>query len=86
MKWDTTKKMQTEFILANKEVDNKKYYEMLECLPPVAMVQNAFLVGEPVKHDKNFIPYYDLYFTHNDKYFYGGITTENDFKTWLIPA
>lgn len=27
------------------------YFDMLECLPPIRMSANAFLVGEPYSHD-----------------------------------
>lgn len=31
----------------------KMYWEMLECLPPRAMTQNAFLVGEPLRSNEH---------------------------------
>lgn len=88
MKWDTTKKLQTEFMQKDKEVTDEKYYEMLEVLPPEAMVANAFLVGEASNHapdlSGNYNALYDLYFTDNDKFFYGGIASISDFKAFLI--
>jgi hypothetical protein len=88
MKWDTTKKLQTEFIKKDQEVTEEKYYEMLEVLPPFAMVSNAFLVGEPTDYGRDlsgkFNARYSLYFQDNSKCFYGGETSINDFKTFLI--
>ena len=53
MKWDTSKKLQTDFMQKTDEVPEEKYYEMLEVLPPEAMASNAFLVGEPDDHAKD---------------------------------
>jgi len=88
MKWDTTKKLQTEFMLKDKEVSEKKYWEMLEVLPPEAMVSNAFLVGEPTDHSKdlsgNYNARYSLYFKDENKFYYGGEASIDDFKTFII--
>ncbi len=86
MKWNTDLKLQLDFIQETIPVTDKKYYEMLECLPPQALVKNAFLVGEPVRHNHKGEALYDCY-AHKDKqgYFVGTIT-EKEFKTWLIPA
>jgi hypothetical protein len=94
MKWDTTKKLQTDFIIPYNEVDEEKYWEMLEVLPPEAMVSNAYLVGEPTDH-VNGVPRFALYFRKNvtvddkkigEKFFYGGLVSVSDFCLWLIPA
>ena len=84
MQWNTTRKLQTEYI-KGEEVTRERYYEMLEVLPPQAMVQNAFLVGEPTDHGDHGRARYALYFTQDGKYFYGGLASENDFKIWLLP-
>jgi hypothetical protein len=34
------------------ETTEKMYWQMLECLPPRKMSQNAFLVGEPLRHNE----------------------------------
>lgn len=88
MKWDTTKKLQTEFLLKDKEVPEKEYWDMMEALPPEAMVQNAFLVGEPQDHEKDlsghFGARYSLYFRDNEKHYFGGYASISDFKTFII--
>lgn len=88
MQWDTTKKLQTDIMLKSEPTTEEIYFEQLGCLPPQAMVSNAFLVGEPFDHDKDlsgiFGARYDLYFIHKKKYYYGGLVSEGDFKTFLI--
>jgi len=76
--------LQTEFIIKQKEVTAEKYEEMLGCLPPERMTSNAFLVGEPVCHNSEGKPMFDLYFTEGEKYYYGGLATVSDFNTWII--
>lgn len=34
------------------ETTEEMYWEMLGCLPPRKMSANAFLVGEPLRHDE----------------------------------
>ena len=34
------------------ETTEAMYWAMLECLPPRKMSQNAFLVGEPLRHNE----------------------------------
>ena len=34
------------------ETTEEMYWAMLECLPPRKMSQNAFLVGEPLRHNE----------------------------------
>ena len=87
MKWDTSKKLQTEFMLKDSEVTESKYYEMLEVLPPEAMASNAFLVGEPTDHAKdlsgNFGARFDLYFKDGEKFYYGGLASLSDYQTFV---
>lgn len=84
MLWDTKKKLQVD-LLVGKETTEAIYYEMMECLPPVALACNAYLVGEP-KDYKNGLPRYELFFKKGEKFFCGGLETEIKFKTWLVPA
>ena len=82
-----SKKLQTEFFLRDQEVTEERYDEMLGALPPERMTGNAFLVGEPMDHNgEGCRARYELYFTHEGKYFYGGLATVKDFEMWLIPA
>ena len=72
----------------DKEVTEQDYWYMLEVLPPEMQASNAFLVGEPTDHapdlSHKFGPRYALYFTHDGKYYYGGLASVSDFKTFLI--
>lgn len=87
--YHTGKKLQIEFMKKDTEVSMEVYNEMLGVLPPQQMANNAFLVGEPTTHNKDlsghFNPLYELYFLSNDKAYYGGLASENDFITFLIP-
>jgi hypothetical protein len=70
-------------MLKNSEVTEENYYYFLGCVPPRAMVRNAFLVGEAYDHKgKDGAPRYELYFTDSDKYYYGGLTTLQEFMMW----
>ena len=62
-----------------------KYEEMLSCLPPERMTTNAFLVGEPVDHNENGQPRFDMYFEEGNKFYCAGLATISDFETWLLP-
>ncbi len=35
-----------------REVSHKIYWDQLECVPPVRMERNCFMVGEPWHHDE----------------------------------
>lgn len=78
------KKIQLEFILPVEQVTPERYYEMLECLPPIRMVLNAFLVGEATQYNKKGIPLYDFYFEKRGQYFYGGEITTKEFDVFAI--
>ena len=88
MEWNTSKKLQDVFMLKDSEVTAEKYYEMLEVLPPQAMNANSFLVGEPSDHAKDasgvYRPRYALYFTVGEKFYYGGLASEDDYKAFEI--
>lgn len=75
--------------MRSSEVTKDKYFEMLEVLPPQAQATNGFLVGEPYDHAEDmsheFGPRYQAYFTENGKYYYGGLASVSDFKTFLVP-
>ena len=82
------KKLDTQFLLKDKEVSQEKYDEMLGALPPIRMTDNAFLVGEAYDHAKDlsgrFGARYDLYFMEKGKCFYGGLTSVGDFDAFVI--
>jgi len=82
------KTLQTDLMKKDIEVSADTYWEMLEVLPPEMQVTNAFLVGEPTDHapdlSHNVRPRFALYFTHDGKYYYGGLASVSDFKTFLI--
>jgi hypothetical protein len=82
------KYFQTEFMLKDREVPAEKYEEMLCCLPPERMTSNAFLVGEASDYGLglggHFDARYELYFMSNEKYYYGGLATVQDFDTFTI--
>ena len=90
MKWDTTKKLQAESMKKDSEVTEAQYYEMLECLPPIALSANAFLVGEASDYAKDLSGQYNaryaLYFRDSEKCYYGGLASIDDYKAFLIPA
>lgn len=52
--WAAMKANKTQWITTTESM----YFEMLECLPPVAMRSNAFLVGEPDHHNAEGKPVY----------------------------
>jgi hypothetical protein len=83
-------RFQTELLSKDTPVSTDKFDEMLGCLPPERMASNAFLVGEPTKHGKdlsgNFSALYELYFSENNQYFYGGLASVDDFDTFIIPS
>ncbi len=80
MKWNTEKNLKTKNLPVNcfQRVSDVKYYEMLEALPPQAMVKNAFLVGEPTDHVKG-QPVYECYFRDEGMSFRAGIMSEKTF-------
>ena len=83
------KQLQTELLMRAREVTEAQYDEMLGCLPPERMHGNAFLVGEPVRHKKEgntYVPTFDLYFSHEGKYYTGGEVTVKEYELFLIPA
>jgi hypothetical protein len=52
------------------EVTEERYWEMLEVLPPASMVRGAFLVGEPMDHDRvTGRPRFDAFKCEDGKYF-----------------
>jgi hypothetical protein len=81
-------RLQTEFLLKDKEVSEEKYDEMLGVLPPERATDNAFLVGEPTDHalDRSgrFGARYDLYFIHEGRYYYGGLASVSDFTAFVV--
>lgn len=83
-----TKILQTNIMLKDKEVTEQMYWDMLEVLPPVRQVTNAFLVGEPTDHGKDmrgtFAPRYQLFFRADGKYYDGGLASTKDFDTFII--
>lgn len=78
-------KLQTKFLSKESEVTAETYDYMLEVLPPRLMRSNGFLVGEPIDHNAQGIARYELYFTHDGKYYYGGKATVTDFLVFCIP-
>lgn len=78
-------KLQTKFIEKIKEINAKRYDEMLGALPPIKMTGNGFLVDEAYDY-KNGRARYDLYIIENEKYFYCGLATISDFNLMLIPS
>ncbi len=86
MQWDTERSLKTQNLPGTcfERVSSVKYYEMLEALPPQAMVKNAFLVGEPTDH-KNGVPVYECYFKElgHPECFRAGIMSEATFKSLL---
>ena len=77
------KEFQTEFIVKKEEVSEEKYYEMLGCLPPIRLVNNAFMVGEAVDGTEEGLRY-DVYFSENGKYYFAGAATLKDFDLWVV--
>lgn len=77
------KTLQTDFILPKKEVTEEEYFYFLEVLPPERMAKNAFLVGEPVTHEKG-KALFDLYFERDGKFYNGGLDTVDTFDAFLI--
>jgi len=77
-------RLQTELIQPREQVTAEKYYYMLECLPPIRMNGNAFLVGEPHDHIEGKARY-ALYFEKGGQYFYGGLSTTADYDCMLVP-
>lgn len=67
------------------ETTEEKYWEMLEVLPPAAMSNGGFLVGEPFDHDaSNGQPRYEGFKQSGDKYFVGSRPmTRKEFKQEL---
>jgi len=68
------------------ECTEELYDEMLGVLPPRLMLSNAFLVGEPVTHNAQGMPVYDLFFCHEGKFYIGGGTTVKDFLLFCVPV
>lgn len=66
------------------EVTEERFDEMLCVLPPERMASNAFLVGEPVDHDRWGSPRFDLFFRNAGRFYSGGIITTADFDSMLI--
>jgi hypothetical protein len=78
------KTFQTKFLSKNSETSEESYYHMLGCVPPRAMVRNAFLVGEADDHGgQDGAPRYGLYFTEGDKYYYGGKVALSEFNAFV---
>ena len=76
-------KLQTEFIIG-KKTSKENYFYMLGCLPPIKMVSNGFLLGEPTDIIKGeFV--YNMFFERNKKFYSAGLATIKDFNTMLIP-
>lgn len=50
------------------ETTEKMYWEMLEVLPPRAMINGNFLVGEPLRHDANGHCVYSCFTKFGDTY------------------
>lgn len=83
------KKLQTQFIEPIKEISEEDYYYFLEIVPPTVMAKNAFLLGEANDHAKDettqtIKPRYRLFFEREGKFFYGGLTFADTFKSFLI--
>ena len=49
-----------------KEIDEDRYYDAMDCLPPAKMLRNAFFVGECYQYDL-----YPFCFTIGGRYFEG---------------
>jgi len=82
-------RFQSEFITPEEEVTEGRYIEMLEVLPPARWCGGAFLVGEPVDHietSHGLLAVYYLYYKHEEKYFYGGLTTTIGFDGFCVPV
>lgn len=48
------------------EITRKEYFRMLDELPPARTIRDGFFFGEA-----RYATVYPLYFTRNDKYYYG---------------
>ena len=83
-------KLQTDFFVKTKEnkITKEKYFDMLEVVPPVRYIKNAFLVGEPYDHNEDMshvvAPRYQLYFIHDSEYYDGGLASVSDFDAFTI--
>jgi hypothetical protein len=84
-------RFQTEFMkqTPDDESTEEQYFEMLEVLPPARQLSNAFLVGEASDHcieGGQTRARYALYFTVNDKFYYGGLCTKHSFDAFTVPV
>ena len=88
--------LQTQFIEEKRQVTAEEYDNMLGAVPPIRMTSNAFLVGDAVDHideyqetPKGLIKVcrarYDLYFTKDNQYYYGGLTTIYGYELFIAP-
>ena len=70
------------------ETTHEKFYEMLECLPPAAMNNGGFLVGEPWDHHAlTGAPRYAGYKQIGDQYYAANRPmTRKEFKEEIQPA
>lgn len=78
---DVAKRMNTPIEWT--ETTEKEYWEMLEVLPPAAMMLGCFLVGEPCDHHSgNGQPRFQGYLKRGEKYFSGNRPmTRAEFKS-----
>lgn len=76
---------QTNAMQKDSVVTEENYYLSLNAVPPRIMTTNAFLVGEAWDHNgEDGYARYQLYFTENGKYYYGGLATVKEFNLFLI--
>jgi len=60
------------------ETTENMYNQMLDVLPPAAMGENAFLVGEPYTHNEKNEPVFAC-FVHSGKHYQARYMTLNEF-------
>lgn len=65
----------------------RRYYEMLEVLPPALWLAKGFLVGEPTDHRTctvrgHIAPTYAAFVSHGGKFYEGPSMTEAEFRAF----
>jgi hypothetical protein len=70
-----------------KEIDERRYNEALEILPPALWLANRFLLGEPADHrrcaiTKKVMPTYSAFFFAYGRYFESDPMTMAEFRAF----
>lgn len=69
------------------QVTQRKYYEMLEVLPPAKMSTNGntqgFLVGEPATHKEGIEAYHSYYNVNDEEYYRGDALTIKEYDALM---